>query len=115
FAELHDRYRTPWFTILFFSGLAVLLVLPGKTDFLGNLYSFGAMLSFTMAHAAVVVLRVRQPERERPYRVPGAIRIRGSEIPVLPLIGGLGTFTACVSRVILDAEARTVGVAWRVV
>jgi APA family basic amino acid/polyamine antiporter len=115
FSRLHERYRTPWFTILLFSGLAALLVVPGQTNFLGNLYSFGAMLSFTMAHAAVVALRIRQPDRERPYRVPGAVRIRGREFPILPVVGGLGTFTAWVSVVILHAEARTVGAAWMVI
>src|SRR3954451_4252822 len=45
FSSLHPRYRTPWFTIAFFSLLATLLLIPGKTAFLGNLYSFGAMLS----------------------------------------------------------------------
>src|SRR5450759_1454188 len=40
FSTLHARFRTPWFTILFFSGLAGLLVLYGNTNVLGNLYSF---------------------------------------------------------------------------
>src|ERR1700677_3118059 len=48
FARLHSRFRTPWFTIVFFSGLAGLLVLYGNTNVLGNLYSFGALLSFTI-------------------------------------------------------------------
>ncbi len=48
----------------------MLLLIPGKTDFLGNLYSFGAMLAFTTAHIAVIALRVRDPDRERPYRMP---------------------------------------------
>src|ERR1700704_1539782 len=39
FARLHPRYRTPWFTIAFFSIIAMLLLLPGQTDFLGHLYS----------------------------------------------------------------------------
>src|SRR6059058_2248368 len=43
FARVHRRYRTPWFTIVVFSILAALLLIPGKTTFLGNLYSFGAM------------------------------------------------------------------------
>jgi APA family basic amino acid/polyamine antiporter len=115
FSRLHERYRTPWFTIAFFSLLAMLLLLPGTTDFLGNLYAFGAMLSFTTAHAAIVALRMRQPDRERPYRVPGAVRVRGREVPLLPVLGGIGTFAAWVSVVALHAEARIVGVAWMVV
>src|SRR5436305_6265969 len=93
FSQLHRRFRTPWFTIVFFSILAALLLVPGKTDFLGNLYSFGAMLSFTTAHAAVVALRLRQPDRERPYRIP--FNVRG--VPVSAVVGGLGTFVAWLS------------------
>jgi basic amino acid/polyamine antiporter, APA family len=114
FARVHRRYRTPWFTIAFFSVLATLLLLPGETDFLGNLYSFGAMLSFTTAHAAVVALRFKEPGRSRPYRTPWNLRIAGRELPLAPIVGGLGTFTAWVSVVVLHAEARTVGVAWMV-
>jgi basic amino acid/polyamine antiporter, APA family len=115
FARLHTRYRTPWFTIGFFSVLAVLLLIPGQTDFLGNLYSFGAMLSFTTAHVAVVALRFKQPDRPRPYKAPWNVRIRGAEVPLTAVLGAVGTAAAFVSVLILHAEARTVGVAWRVV
>jgi APA family basic amino acid/polyamine antiporter len=114
FARLHPRHRTPWFTIAFFSLLAALLLIPGQTTLLGNLYSFGAMLSFTTAHVAVVALRIKEPERERPYRTPWNVRIRGRDIPLTAVIGGLGTFAAWVSVVALHSEARTVGIPWMV-
>jgi APA family basic amino acid/polyamine antiporter len=114
FASLHRRHRTPWFTILVFSVIAGILLIPGKTDFLGNLYSFGAMLSFTTAHAAVVALRWKDPDRERPYRMPWNVSIRGRQIPLTAVIGGIGTFAAWISVLVLHAEARTVGVGWMV-
>jgi APA family basic amino acid/polyamine antiporter len=115
FARVHPRYGTPWFTIVVFAVLAALLLIPGETAFLGNLYSFGAMLSFTTAHAAVVALRYRRPDVERPYRVPWNVRFRGGDLPLGAVIGGLGTFAAWASVVVLHTEARTVGVAWMVV
>jgi basic amino acid/polyamine antiporter, APA family len=115
FSRLHARYRTPAFTIVFYSVLAALLLIPGKTDFLGNLYSFGAMLSFTTAHVAVLALRVRDPDRERPYRAPFNFRYRGSLLSLTPILGAIGTFAAWVSVVVLHTEARTVGIAWMVV
>jgi APA family basic amino acid/polyamine antiporter len=115
FATLHPRYRTPWFTIVIFSIIAAILLIPGQTDFLGNLYSFGAMLSFTTAHAAVVALRIKDPDRERPYRMPWNVRFRGRQIPLTAVLGGLGTFAAWISVLVLHAEARTVGVGWMVV
>src|SRR3954467_9548701 len=115
FARVHPRYGTPWFTIIVFAALAMLLLIPGQTDFLGNLYSFGAMLSFTTAHAAVVVLRYRQPDIARPYRGPWNVRFRGGELPLGAVLGGLGTFAAWASVVALHVEARTVGIAWMIV
>jgi APA family basic amino acid/polyamine antiporter len=112
FARLHRRHRTPWFTIVFFSLLAGLLLIPGQTDFLGNLYSFGAMLSFTTAHLAVIVLRVKDPDRPRPYRMPWNVRLGGHDIPLTAVLGGLGTGVAWCSVVALHVEARTVGIAW---
>ena len=41
----------------------MLTVLPGETAFLATMYSFGAMLSFTIAHVSVIRLRKRQPDR----------------------------------------------------
>jgi APA family basic amino acid/polyamine antiporter len=115
FSQLHPRFRTPWFTLLFFSGLACVLILYGNTEVLGNLYSFGAMLSFTTAHVAVVALRVKDPDRERPYRMPGNVRIRGAEIPLTAVVGGIGTAGAWVAVVALHAEARTVGIPWMII
>src|SRR5207247_11049655 len=106
FSTLHHRFRTPAFTIVFYSVIAGILLIPGQIDLLGNLYSFGAMLSFTMAHVSVVALRVREPDRERPYRTPWNVRIRGYEIPLSACLGALGTFAAWVSVVLLQQEAR---------
>ena len=115
FSQLHSRYRTPWFTLIFFSLLASTLIIYGNTEVLGNLYSFGAMLSFTIAHAAIVRLRVSDPDRERPYRSPLGVRIKGSVIPMTAVIGGIGTFAAWVAVTALHSEARVVGIPWMIV
>jgi basic amino acid/polyamine antiporter, APA family len=114
FSRLHPRYHTPAFTILFYSVLACVLIVPGQTDLLGNLYSFGAMLSFTTAHVAVLALRVKDPGRERPYKAPMNFRWRGSLLSLTPILGAIGTFTAWLSVVALHVEARTVGIGWMV-
>src|SRR5439155_21373887 len=87
FSRLHPTFRTPWFTILFFSALAALLILPGETKVLGNLYSFGAMLSFTTAHVDVIALSINWPGQERPYRLPLNLRVRGYTIPLSDVMG----------------------------
>jgi basic amino acid/polyamine antiporter, APA family len=115
FSQLHPSFRTPWFTIVFFSILAGLLILPGQTTLLGNLYSFGAMLSFTTAHVSVIALRFKDPDRERPYRMPWNVMIRGRPIPLTAVLGAIGTFAAWVAVVALHGEARTIGIPWMVI
>jgi basic amino acid/polyamine antiporter, APA family len=115
FSRLHPQFRTPWFTLVFFSILAGLLIIPGETALLGNLYAFGAMLSFTTAHVAVIALRVKRPDQERPYRLPFNARIRGYSIPLTAVLGGIGTLAAWVSVVVLHGEARAIGIPWMVV
>src|SRR6266540_4274023 len=114
FARLHPRYRTPWFGITFFSIMAFLLVAQGKTDFLGNLYSFGAMLSFTVAHVSIIGLRLRDPTRDRPYRAPWNVRVRGRPVPLTAVLGALGTASVFTSVAVLHKDARLVGTGWMV-
>ncbi len=114
FSQLHPHYRTPWFTLIFFSALAGVLIIYGNTQVLGNLYSFGAMLSFTTAHAAIIALRIKDPDRERPYVSPWGVRIRGYVIPMAAVIGGIGTAAAWVAVTVLHSEAKIVGIPWMV-
>jgi len=60
FRRLHPRFKTPWLSLIVFAGIvSIVTLLPGETDFLGTMYSFGAMLSFTIAHISIIALRYR--------------------------------------------------------
>jgi APA family basic amino acid/polyamine antiporter len=47
--------------------------------------------------------------------MPGNVRIRGYQIPVTAVVGGIGTFLAWVAVVALHPEAKYVGIPWMVV
>lgn len=110
--RLHPRYRTPYMAILVFGSIACLAMLPGEATFLGTIYAFGAMLSFTMAHASVIALRFKEPDHERPYRGRGNVRVRGVEVPLYAVFGGFGTFAAFVAVTVLNVETLISGVLW---
>jgi APA family basic amino acid/polyamine antiporter len=110
--QVHPRFHTPYIAILAFSAIAAVTMLPGETDFLATMYSFGAMLSFTVAHVAVIRLRQRQPDRERPWKPPWNVRAFGSEIPMTAVLGGLGTFAAWVIVLALHTTTGIVGAGW---
>jgi basic amino acid/polyamine antiporter, APA family len=110
--ELHPKFRTPWIGIIVFGGIACLTLIPGQADFLGNMYAFGAMLSFTIAHLAVIRLRIAQPDAERPYRGPGTLRVSGRDLPLFALVGGLGTLLAWITVTVLHVGVAIAGVGW---
>ena len=110
--QLHPKYGTPWVGILLFGVIACLTLLPGQADFLGNMYAFGAMLSFTIAHAAVIRLRIADPDRERPYRSPGTLRVRGRELPGFAIFGGLATLLSFVVVTALNPDVAVAGTLW---
>jgi basic amino acid/polyamine antiporter, APA family len=110
--RLHPRYRTPWIGILVFSGVAILTLLPGQADFLGLMYAFGAMLSFTIAHAAVIRLRLKLPDFDRPYRGPGNMTFRGRDLPLFALVGGTATAGAFAATVALNPDVAIAGFSW---
>jgi APA family basic amino acid/polyamine antiporter len=112
--QLHPRFRTPYVAIVTFAVVACVTIIPGQASFLGTIYAFGAMLSFTIAHAALIRLRVKEPDEERPYRAPGNIRIRGRELPLFAIFGGAGTGIAFVVVTVLDVRVLISGVAWLV-
>jgi basic amino acid/polyamine antiporter, APA family len=110
---LHPKFRTPYVAILLFGAIACVTMLPGKANFLGQLYAFGAMLSFTIAHLAVIRLRMKQPDAERPYRGPGQIPIgNGRTLPLFAVFGAIGTGLAFIVVTVLNKTTLFVGVGW---
>ncbi|HEY2714834.1 MAG TPA: amino acid permease, partial [Solirubrobacterales bacterium] len=112
--QVHPKYRTPYIAILIFAGVAILTMIPGQTNFLATMYSFGAMLSFTIAHVAVIKLRRSYPEAERTWKPPLNVRAFGFEVPMTAVLGGLGTFGAWIVVMALNPSTLFVGIGWMV-
>jgi APA family basic amino acid/polyamine antiporter len=73
------------------------------------------MLSFTIAHAAIVVLRVKDRAGEPGYRARPSVRIRGVDWPLFAILGGLGTAAAWIVVVVQKPGPRWAGLGWLVV
>ena len=111
--RIHPRFFTPYVAITLYSAVAVALML-GNSTFLGNLYAFGAMLSFTLAHASVVWMRHTMPSADMPYRGPMSFVVRGYDVPLFAILGGLATFAfwlVTIAKHFSDNVA-PVGLAW---
>src|SRR5205823_6766440 len=113
FRRLHPKFKTPWLSLIIFGGfISILVILPGKTDFLGTMYSFGAMLSFTVAHASVIALRNRHRNAELQFRAWPNLHWRGVDWPLFAVFGGTATALAWLVVVVQDAATRWAGLGW---
>ncbi len=112
--QVHPRFGTPYVAILVFSAIAAVAILPGQLTFLATIYSFGATLSFTVAHVSVIRLRQKHPDRERPWKPPGSVRIGRVQVPLTAVFGGIGTFGAFIVAMALDPVILAAGGGWMI-
>ena len=116
FRKIHPRFKTPWLALVFFAGaIPILLTLSGQTKFLGAIYSFGATFSFTVAHASIIRLRMKQrDEDEVAFKPKGNFRWRGVTWPLFAILGGIGTGLSFLVIVIQTPSIRYAGLGWLV-
>jgi APA family basic amino acid/polyamine antiporter len=110
--RLHPKHATPYIVILVAAVLAAAIVLPRDLEFLLGICAFGALLAFTIAHVAICVLRYREPELPRPYRVPLSVRVGGGDLPLPSVLGATMAAVGLLSLLVSHAGARYVGIVW---
>src|SRR5918994_39444 len=116
FRRLHPRFKTPWISLIVFAGLvSILTLLPGRVDFLGTMYSFGAMLSFAIAHLSVIALRYKRREEELVFRGRPNLHIRGVDWPLFAIVGAFATGIAWIVVVWQTPETRYAGLGWLII
>ena len=92
--------------------LAAGLVLPADLELLAAIYAFGATLAFLLVHLSVGRLRGREPDRDRPFKMPFNVRALGVEWPLTALLGAVMSAVAFASVLVLHDAARWVGLGW---
>ena len=98
---VHPTHHTPSVSILALSGWAALLVLSGRYDQLYTYVIFSSVILYGMATAAVIVLRFKRPDMERPYRTVG--------YPIVPIIFVLGIASLVVSTLLKSPRESLMG------
>jgi APA family basic amino acid/polyamine antiporter len=113
FYRLHPRFNTPYVSLIAFTLLAGAIVAAARhLTHIAELYNFGAMLSFALAHLSLMGLRVRQPDLKRPFKVGWNLRVGHVEIPLTAVIGLLGTAAVWVDVVLTKPAGRNLGFLW---
>jgi APA family basic amino acid/polyamine antiporter len=79
FGAIHPRFKTPWKSSILLGAIASLVAAVTPIEKATKMTSIGTLLAFAMICAAVLILRKKQPNLHRPYKVK-----------FLPLVASLG-------------------------
>jgi basic amino acid/polyamine antiporter, APA family len=88
FGKLHPRFRTPHVGTIITGLIVALGCAIMDPDTAITLCNIGTLFAFLLVSIGVIVLRVREPDRPRPFKVPG--------YPFTPLISA----AACIGLII---------------
>jgi APA family basic amino acid/polyamine antiporter len=117
FGRLHRRTLvSPWAIVAAAAIAATMLAatsgIHDQVPFLASLFSFGILLSFTIAQLSVIRLRITEPERPRPFRIPLSLSLRSRDVPLPALVGAALTTFVFVLAMITHSAARYGGPVW---
>jgi APA family basic amino acid/polyamine antiporter len=112
--SLSRSRATPVGIIGFGAVCAIGLLIPADLEFLAAICAFGATIAFTIVGASVVWLRYKEPERDRPYRMPLNVPFRGGSLPIPAVLCVVMSVIAFLALLIEHGSARWVGVIWMV-
>ncbi|MGA9139472.1 MAG: APC family permease [Methanocella sp.] len=131
FSHVHPKFRVPTRTIVVFTLASVGFVLfvwimgtyrltsEDPTIILGDLYNYGALVSFMLVNLALIRLRNRRPELYRPFRSPLTIQVpwkgKKAELPVLPALGFVVCLCVWIMVLSLHEIGKIVGTLWFIV
>jgi basic amino acid/polyamine antiporter, APA family len=87
--RVHPRHHTPANAVIALSLWSCLLVLSGRYDDIFNLVIFASWILYAMTAAAVIVLRIKKPNLQRPYFTVGY-----PAVPVLFIAGAIILLTS---------------------
>lgn len=110
--KLDRRTATPYVAITISGIVAIGLVIPTNVKLLASIYAFGATLAITIAHLSIIRLRVKEPDRRRPFRIPFGFHWGVATVPLPAIAAAVLSGLAFVSVLAYHSTARWVGLGW---
>jgi APA family basic amino acid/polyamine antiporter len=82
-SHIHSKRKTPWKAIIAVCLLGSILLLSNNIGMIAEMTNLAIFLTFISVNAALIWLRVKEPNLKRPFRVPGKI----GKVPIIPVLG----------------------------
>lgn len=111
-ARLHPKHGTPYVAAIAVSTLAAGLTLLDDSEFLIAMFAFGSLITFAIANLSIIVLRFREPNSDRAFRVPLSIKVGKGSIPLPSVLAFVGCIAALVGVLVFRHMAVLVGGGW---
>ena len=73
FGRVHKRFKTPHVTTIWTGVAVATLAAFCNLDEMANLCNIGTLFAFILVCAGVIILRVKDPHRHRPFQAPGGL------------------------------------------
>lgn len=70
FGALHSKFKTPYKSTILVGGIISIVASVTPIDKISEMCSMGTLLAFSMVCLAVLILRKKEPNLERPYKTP---------------------------------------------
>lgn len=119
FYKVHPRTKTPYRTIIVFGLIGGAIALIGQLDFVADLYAFGALLSYIIVNISVIILRNRDKEAYRPWKIPLDLTVKIGRkrllLPVVSVIGAISCTIIWTLVVTYHTTGRIFGAGWLLV
>ena len=79
FYKVHPRFRTPHISTILTGVFVAVFAAVASIDEMVDLTNIGTLFAFILVCAGIIVLRVKDPARHRPFLVPGGV--------IIPILG----------------------------
>ncbi len=82
FSRISER-GSPWIAAIIAMILSCMFVLIGSIEFVAEVTNLGTFITFASVNLSAILLRLRKPDWERPFKTPISI----GRMPLIPLLG----------------------------
>ncbi len=111
FLSVTSKRKVPTYALVIPGVIGFLLSLTGEGDLLITMAVFGATISYFMMMLSHILLRIKEPDMERPFRTPGGIMTSAIAL-ILSLVAFVSTFVVSLNAALWSAVFYAILVAY---